>query len=128
MKTNNHTIVISRAFEPLLQAAREAIQQEGFLLIQEINPQAILAAHNMHIPPVRQLLYFHPDYMKEIIDKDPAAVIEAPLKLVLRETGATETTIHAFHPSIHFEGYKNLASLSATLATKTNNILAALQV
>jgi uncharacterized protein (DUF302 family) len=124
MKTNNITVTAGIPFNVLLQNAREAIAGNGFLLLHEINPQAILASHGIATGPVRQLLFFHPVYMQSLLENDPDAVIEAPLKLVLREINETTTAVSYFDPALHLQGYRGLDSLRTRLQTAMENVLA----
>jgi hypothetical protein len=60
------------------------------------------------------------------LERAPAAVIEAPLKLVLMHNGPAQTTIHFFDPLKHFEGYHQLAVLGQELNNKTTSIINAI--
>lgn len=126
MRTDNITLLIEQPFDTVLSNAREAIANNGFLLLHEINPQAILATQQIVIGKVRQLLFFHPVYMKQLLDLDPSAVIEVPLKLVLRatDTGATMLSYHL--PEQHFQGYSGLEALGKELQVKIKEIVAQL--
>jgi uncharacterized protein (DUF302 family) len=126
MKTNNITLVIPADFDTLLQAAREAILNNGFLLLHEINPQAILGSQGIVTGKIRQLLFFHPAYMKQLLDTAPAAVIEVPLKLVLQEVADRETMLSYFDPALHLQGYAGLEDLQEVLQVKVSTIIAAL--
>ncbi|MGF6849230.1 uncharacterized protein (DUF302 family) [Chitinophaga sp. W3I9] len=124
MKTNNITVTVHKPFNGLLLSAREAITSSGFLLLHEINPQAILASHGITTAPIRQLLFFHPVYMQSLLQNAPEAVIEAPLKLVLRETGENTTAVSYFDPALHLQGYRGLAPLRTRLQTAMEKVLA----
>lgn len=124
MKTNNITVTVDKPFDRLLLNAREAITSNGFLLLHEINPQAILASHGITTGRIRQLLFFHPVYMQSLLENDPDAVIEVPLKLVLREISDTATAISYFNPEQHLQGYLGLDTLHARLQTAMENVLA----
>jgi uncharacterized protein (DUF302 family) len=126
MKTDKITVIIPADFDTLLQAAREAIFNSGFLLLHEINPQAILGSQGIVTGKIRQLLFFHPAYMKQLLDTAPAAVIEVPLKLVLQEMNDEETMLSYFNPALHLQGYAGLESLQEVLQVKVSNIVAAL--
>ncbi len=105
MKTNTLSITIPVPFDEALEKAQKAVIAHGFLLLHEINPQQILAQHSISVQKIRQLLFFHPDYMKQIIIHDPAAIIEAPLKIVLIETNSA-AMLYYFDVKSHFEGYQ----------------------
>jgi uncharacterized protein (DUF302 family) len=123
MRQDNITRQVAAPFDELLQKAVKLITANGFLLIQQIDPQAILAQHGMVAAKVRQLLFFHPSYMRQILSTAPEAVIEAPLKLVLRDTGDGGTSISYFDPLIHFSGYVLPEGMSRELQQKQEHIL-----
>jgi uncharacterized protein (DUF302 family) len=126
MKTDKVTLVIPADFDTLLLAAREAIFNSGFLLLHEINPQAILGSQGIVTGKIRQLLFFHPAYMKQLLDSAPAAVIEVPLKLVLQEVADGETMLSYFDPALHLQGYAGLEALQEVLQVKVSNLVAVL--
>jgi len=127
MKTDKISILINQPFEQVLSNARAAIAKSDLLLLHEINPQAILAAHQITTGKIRQLLFFHPVYMKQLLDNDPSAVIEVPLKLVLRETETGDTMVSYYDPAMHLEGYNGLAPLVETLTGKMKEVIASLK-
>jgi uncharacterized protein (DUF302 family) len=67
-------------FKEVLERLRAAIREEDVMVLQEIDPQAILARSNYVIGAMRQLLFFHPRLMARLLDADPSALLEAPLK------------------------------------------------
>ncbi|TWF40545.1 uncharacterized protein (DUF302 family) [Chitinophaga polysaccharea] len=123
MKTDKINIVIDQPFEQVLTAARKAIVNNGFLLLHEINPQVILASHQIVIGPIRQLLFFHPVYMHQLLQADPAAVIEVPLKLVLREVADHTTAVTYSDPLQQLQGYSGLETLGSELSQRVTALL-----
>ncbi|MET3879182.1 DUF302 domain-containing protein [Chitinophaga sp. OAE865] len=123
MKNDHITVTVNQPFSRLLTEAREAITGNGFLLLHEINPQQILAGHGITTEPLRQLLFFHPVYMQSLLGNDPEAVIEAPLKLVLREIDATSTAVTCLNPELYLQGYHGMDALRAQLQTAMKNVL-----
>jgi uncharacterized protein (DUF302 family) len=53
------------------------------LLIDEIDPRKILMSAGLQLRPARQLLFFHPRYMKRLLQADARAIPEVPLKIVV---------------------------------------------
>ena len=47
----------------------------------------VFARAGLRIPPFRQVMAFHTRYMRTILERDPAAAVEAPLKVVVRQDG-----------------------------------------
>lgn len=127
MKANNNSIVLEQPFDRVLSNAREAILNHGFLLLHEINPPAILATQQIITGPIRQLLFFHPVFMKQLLDQDPTAVIEVPLKLVLRATDAGDTQLTYHQPALQLQGYAGLEALGTVLQAKMEAVVEQLQ-
>jgi uncharacterized protein (DUF302 family) len=92
-----------------------AIDAEGLLLVHAIDPQRILAASGYEIPPIRQLLFFHPRYMARLLGVDPAAVIEVPLKLVVQSTPDGGVTVRFADPRRTLGAYPGLGALASEL-------------
>src|SRR5689334_25448664 len=101
-----------KSFEDVLSNVRANIVSNGFLLLHEINTQQIMETNGYKIPPLRQLLFFHPIYMKQILDADPLSVIEVPLKVLVREIDSEKVSVSYTNPMTNFTGY----SLNNTLA------------
>lgn len=96
---------LNKSFEEVLDSIRNNIVSNEFLLLHEINTQEILSKHGIKINQLKQLLFFHPSYMNNILKSDPLAVIEAPLKIVVREINKNETNISFSNPEINFQDY-----------------------
>ena len=85
-------------FGQLFGALKKRIVDHGFLLLHEIDTQAIVEKHGVRIPPLRQLLFFHPKYIAEIMANDPLAINDIPLKLVLHQLDAQTTQLSFKNP------------------------------
>jgi len=115
MKADTICKVVSIDFDEVLSVVKETILNDGFLIIHEINPQQILASYQIETLRIRQVLFFHPKFMKEIIQHNPSAIIEAPLKYVISEIDNERTMITSFNLDTHFKGYHNLEPLVTKL-------------
>ncbi|MBC9909933.1 DUF302 domain-containing protein [Chitinophaga varians] len=128
MKNDYHTLLLDQPFDTILAAAKAAITDNGWLLLHEINPQQILAGQGYHLPATRQLFFFHPSYLHALWEQDAAAVMEAPLKLLLQELSPQQTAVRYFDIDHHFEGYTaHISSIVAAIKTKQAALLAQLQ-
>lgn len=105
MKNAYHTLLLDHPFDAVVAAAKTAITDNGWLLLHEINPRQILAGHGYHVPNARQLFFFHPSYLYALWQQDAAAVMEAPLKLLVQEVSPQQTSIRYIDIDHHFEGY-----------------------
>ncbi|BCM93274.1 hypothetical protein IAD21_05163 [Abditibacteriota bacterium] len=101
-------------FEETLKTLRENIAGAEMMVLHEIDTQAIIARAGIPSDGLRQLLYFHPRYMRRVLETNSAAVIEAPLKFVVREN-FFGVSIHRISPRFLFGRYAGLDSLGEEL-------------
>ena len=115
--------IFEKPFEQVLTAIRGNIASNGLLLLHEINTQEVLAKHGIEIKPLRQVLFFHPRYMSEILGGDPLAVNEAPMKIVIREIDTIQTSVSFPNPVISFSDYNCDKIMAIELLEKINSII-----
>ena len=111
---SNQRCVSPHSFAQTVEVLRQAIVAADMMILHEIDTQDIVRRGGIEIPGVRQLLYFHPRYMKIVVGTAPDAVIEAPMKWVIRETqSGTECNAHL--PSQTFGRYAGLEAMASEL-------------
>jgi uncharacterized protein (DUF302 family) len=121
----HNEVIINKPFAEALDLTRAAIVSNGFLIIHEINTTLIMNNAGYVIPEIRQLLFFHPTYMKSLLDVMPEAVISVPLKIVLTETKDNTTKLMFTDPMILFQDAPLLRGLRDDLSVKLSAILEA---
>lgn len=123
-----HRALSGLPFEETLARLREAIQEEGLWLIHEIDPQMLLQKGGYAILATRQLLFFHPQYMARLLEADPSALVEAPLKLVIMEM--PDGTVVLRHPDVAaaFARYPGLETLGRDLAGICRRVMASVSI
>jgi uncharacterized protein (DUF302 family) len=104
----------STSLETVVAALKSATTAADVWVLHEIDPQALLRRGGIEIAPARQLLFFHPRYMKRLLDADPAAGLEAPLKFLILTDG-TGAVVRWFDPVASFGRYDNEALRSLGL-------------
>jgi len=97
-------------FEETLLRLKAAIEAEGLWLIHEIDPQLLSRRGGYAILPIRQLLCFHPRYLARLLEGDPTALIEAPLRLVIWES--PDGRVRLRHPDVE-KAYRQYPALEA---------------
>lgn len=102
-------------FDETVERLKKAIKTAELLLIHEINTQQILEQNGIIIKGFKQLLYFHPKYMKQLLDVQPESAIQAPLKFVVREEQDGETEVLYIKPTSLFSSYIELEELGKKL-------------
>jgi len=102
-------------FEETLTRLKERIQAEELWLIHEIDPQMLMKRGGFEIPATRQLLFFHPRYLVRLLEQNPGALVEVPLKIAVLEL--PDGTVMLRHPSVAaaFASYAGLEALGIEL-------------
>ena len=111
-------------FEETLARLKEAIQAEDLWLIHEIDPQMLLKRGGFAISATRQLLFFHPRYMATLLENDPSALVEAPLKLVIMEMPDNSVVLRHSEVASVFARYAGLETLGVEFSGIYQRILA----
>ena len=122
---SNHPFASPHSFDQTVERLRAAIVTADMMVLHEIDTQAIVRRGGIEIPGVRQLLYFHPRWMKIVVETAPDAVIEAPLKWVIRET-PDGIRCNASLPSQTFGRYAGLEAMARELDGIVEHIAGAL--
>jgi uncharacterized protein (DUF302 family) len=107
--------IVNKPFLEIIDLAKKSIANNEFILIHEINTKEIMVKANMEIGELRQLLFFHPRYMKAILENYPSAVIRVPLKMVIREINEKQTVLTYTNSIDLFADIDLLNDLSVTL-------------
>jgi uncharacterized protein (DUF302 family) len=101
------------------------IEGAGLWVLNEINPQMLLARGGYEIEPARQILFFHPDLMARVLAADPAALVEAPLKFAVIGLPEGGVTVRWQDPAQAFAryGHPRLSMLGRELAVQAQGIV-----
>jgi len=111
-------------FGQVYSTLKQRITDHGFLLLHEIDTRAIVAKHGITIPPLRQLLFFEPQYIAQIMAGDPLAINDIPLKLVLQEVDAHTTQLSFKNPVGSLQDYGLDPTMAAELLERVQGIVA----
>ncbi len=109
-------------FETVCQLIRNNIASNGFLILNEINTQKIVVQQGIVIPKLIQILFFHPRYISIILENDPLAINEVPIKIVIREIKDCNTSVSFPNPEMSFREYNSLGKLALELLNKISII------
>jgi len=102
-------------FQETITHLKGAIEAEGLWLIHEIDPQRLLARAGYSSLGLRQLLFFHPRYLVPLLEADPRALVEVPLKLVILELPDGKVSVRRPEILAAIGGYPALGALAAEL-------------
>jgi uncharacterized protein (DUF302 family) len=105
---------------------REAIEQADLWMLHEIDPQQLLDHGGYDIHAARQLLFFHPRLLARVLEADPSALLEAPLKIAVMEMPDGGSIIRWIDPVASFARYgsADLTALGQELALLCERIVA----
>ncbi len=121
------TIPSAYGFDETLERLRQAIEGENLMVIHEINPQQMLRMVGMRTGGMRQILFFHPRYMKQIIETNRNAGIEPPLKLLAMEMPDGKVMVRYMDPTYQFGRYGELDEIGQELEGVFQNIVASVR-
>jgi hypothetical protein len=115
-------------FDAAVALLEERIAAQGLLPLATIDTSGVFARAGLRIPPFRQVMAFHTRFMRTILERDPAAAVEAPLKVVVRQDGTGDTgdtsdtggagpvtELRLADPAVTFAAHPTLADVGATL-------------
>lgn len=102
-------------FEATLTRLRDSIERADLWLIHEIDPRKLVARGGHAILPARQLLFFHPRFMRRILETNPNAILEAPLRIIVMQHPEGHVSVR--HPDIvrSFAMHDGLETMGAEL-------------
>jgi uncharacterized protein (DUF302 family) len=120
----NIQVKSAHPFDNTIALLKEAILAKDLLLIHEINVQQIVSRFGVESEGLYQLLFFHPRYMQQVLARNNKAVIEAPLKIVIMQTGTSEVHCNYIKPSYLFGRYADLEVLGQDLEQIIQKIIA----
>ena len=114
-------------FDDTVDLLKGAIEAENLMLIHEIDAQRMLRMVQVTTPGMKQLLFFHPRYMKRIRETNPAGTIEPPLKLAVMEGPDGKVMVRYIKPSYLFGRYAGLDPIGQELEDLVERIVAVVE-
>jgi uncharacterized protein (DUF302 family) len=122
-----HLRITNLPFGDILDRLRDAVRAEDLWVLHEIDPQAILGRIHYAMGEARQILFFHPRLMARLLEADPSALLEVPLKIAVIVGDAGRVSVRWQDPADSFARYGNaaLAALGVELAPLYERIVAA---
>ncbi|WP_421811938.1 DUF302 domain-containing protein [Flagellimonas sp.] len=123
MKTHVISKILALPFGQVFKTLQQRIVEHGFLLLHEIDTQAIVTKHGVTIPQLRQLLFFEPKYIAQIMENDPLAINDIPLKLVIQEIDAQTTQLSFKNPVDSLQDYNLDPSIATELLDRVQGIV-----
>lgn len=102
-------------FSDTVDLLTAAIEEQNMMVVKEIDAQKMLRMVNKKVGGMKQLLFFHPRYMKRIIETNPQGTIEPPFKIAIMERPDGKVMVKFIKPSSLLGKYAGLEELGAEL-------------
>jgi len=112
------------SFSETVDILKGAIEEQNLMVINEIDAQKMLRMAGKQVNGMKQIFYFHPKYMKRVMEANAAAAIQIPLKLIVMEKPDGKVVIRYFKPSVILNKYKGEEAISKELDALLVKILA----
>ncbi len=105
---------ISAPFDKVATKLKKAIASRKLVIVKQVPYQKMVAMVGVKTGKTVGFEIFHPRYGKVIFAKDANALIEVPLRIVLREEGG-KVILRYRKPSATFAPYSRLSGLGKEL-------------
>lgn len=111
------------SFGETVDLLKGAIEQQNLMVIQEVDGQKMLQMAGKKVGGMKQLFYFHPSYMKQVIEANEMAGIVIPLKIIVMEKGEM-VMVRYFMPSVTLKPYMGTEAIAKELDGKVAKVIA----
>lgn len=119
------SVVMSKySYGETMDILKGAIEQQNLMVIHEVDAQKMLRMAGKQVNGMSQVFYFHPKYMRRVMEANPAATIQIPLKFIVMEKPDKKVVIRYFKPSAVLNQYKGEEAISSELDGLVDKILA----
>ena len=102
-------------FDDTVDMLKGSMAQNNLMVVHEINAQKMLRMVDVRTKGMKQILFFHPRYMKQIRALNPHATIEPPLKIAVMERPDGKVMIRYIKPTYLFGRYEGLDEIGKEL-------------
>ena len=102
------------SFEKTLTKLKKAITASKMVIVKEVPYTKMIAMVGVKAEKTVGLEIFHPRYGKVIYSNDKNAMLEAPMRILVRDEGG-KVSIKYYQPSTVLAGYNGLSKLGAEL-------------
>ena len=102
------------SYEQIVTGLKKAITANKLVIVKEVPFTQMLAMVCVKAEKIKSFEIFHPRFGKVIHANDKNALLEVPLRILVREKGG-KTIIQYRKPSAAFAGYSGLSGLGGDL-------------
>jgi uncharacterized protein (DUF302 family) len=121
------TVRSAQDFNTTLTSLKQAIEAQNLMVVNEVNPQQMLRMVGMQTGGMRQIFFFHPRFMKAIIETNRNGGIEPPLKILVMEAPDGRVMVRYHDPVHQFAPYDGLAEIAAEFSGVFEDIVSSVR-
>lgn len=110
------------SFGQTVDVIKGAIEEQNLMVIQVVDAQKMMRMAGKQIGGMKQIFFFHPKYMAQVLAANPMAGIVIPLKLIIMEKDG-KVMIRYFMPSEVLKPYKGTEKIAQELDVIVNKII-----
>ena len=100
-----------------------AIEEQNLMVIHVVDGQKMLRMAGKNIKGMKQIFYFHPKFMRRVIEANKEAAIQIPLKFIVMEKPNGNVIVRYFKPSKVLNDYSGVEAISNELDSLVNIII-----
>ena len=111
------------SFSETVDILKGAIEEQNLMVIHVIDGQKMLRMAGKEVKGMKQIFYFHPRFMKKVMEANNAATIQIPLKFIAMEKPDGKVIVRYFMPSFLLNNYKGEEKISKELDDLVSKIV-----
>jgi len=118
------TIKMSKySFDETVDILKGAIEEQNLMVIHVVDAQKMLRMAGKKVNGMKQIFYFHPKFMKRVMEANKSATIQIPLKFIVMEKPDGKVIVRYFQPSKLLSSYKGEEEIAGELDVLVNKII-----
>jgi uncharacterized protein (DUF302 family) len=116
MPKDGSTVRMSKySFSETVDILKGAIEEQNLMVIHVIDGQKMLRMAGKEVKGMKQVFYFHPKYMRKVMEANKEAGIQIPFKFIIMEKPNGKVVVRYFMPSTLLNTYKGEEAIAKEL-------------
>jgi len=115
------------SFNDTVDILKSAIEDQNLMVMFVLDGQKMLRLAGKKVKGMKQVFYFHPTYMRRVMEANKKAVIQIPLKFVVMEKPSGKVVLRYFKASTLLNQYKGEEKIAKELDGLIENIVKAIK-
>jgi len=122
-KDGSKITISNHNFNDTVDILKAAIENQNLMVITEVNAQKMLRMAGKKVNGMKQIFYFHPKYMRRVMEANKMATIQIPLKIIVMEKPNKKVVLRYFMPSTLLNQYKGEEKIAEELDKLVKKIM-----